>query len=111
MFLGTSKKCNSPKHSRSSERAGSLSLRRAVDCGGDGGHRVKGEGQVPSEGNIHSSHNWLSYVPSLDNIFVFQLGNPCFYSREEDLWQGFLSSSSPLEDRTSSPTVNVHFVP
>ncbi|XP_040192762.1 E3 ubiquitin-protein ligase TRIM37 isoform X2 [Rana temporaria] len=46
----TSKKCNSPKHSRSSERAGSLSLRRAVDCGGDGGHRVKGEGQVPSEG-------------------------------------------------------------
>ncbi|XP_072272647.1 E3 ubiquitin-protein ligase TRIM37 isoform X2 [Pyxicephalus adspersus] len=45
----TSKKCNSPKHSRSSERAGSLSLRRAVDCG-DGGHRVKGEGQVSSEG-------------------------------------------------------------
>ncbi|XP_073471268.1 E3 ubiquitin-protein ligase TRIM37 isoform X2 [Aquarana catesbeiana] len=46
----TSKKCNSPKHSRSGERAGSLSLRRAVDCGGEGGHRVKGEGQVPSEG-------------------------------------------------------------
>ncbi|XP_018417229.1 PREDICTED: E3 ubiquitin-protein ligase TRIM37 [Nanorana parkeri] len=44
-----SKKCNSPRHSRSSERAGSLSLRRAVDCG-DSGHRVKGEGQVPSEG-------------------------------------------------------------
>ncbi|CAI9612098.1 unnamed protein product [Staurois parvus] len=45
----TSKKCNSPKHSRSSERAGSLSLRRALDCG-DSVHRVKGEGQVPSEG-------------------------------------------------------------
>ncbi|KAM5182078.1 E3 ubiquitin-protein ligase TRIM37 isoform 3-T3 [Mantella aurantiaca] len=45
----TSKKCNSPKHSRSSERAGSLSLRRAVDCG-DSGHRVKVESQVPTEG-------------------------------------------------------------
>ncbi|XP_063809978.1 E3 ubiquitin-protein ligase TRIM37 isoform X3 [Pseudophryne corroboree] len=44
----TSKKCNSPKHSRSDERAGSLSLRRAVDCGD--GHRVKGECQAPLEG-------------------------------------------------------------
>ncbi|XP_068124742.1 E3 ubiquitin-protein ligase TRIM37 isoform X4 [Hyperolius riggenbachi] len=45
----TSKKCNSPKHSRSSERSASLSLRRAVDCV-DTGHRVKGEGQSSSEG-------------------------------------------------------------
>ncbi|KAM8975914.1 E3 ubiquitin-protein ligase TRIM37 isoform 2-T2 [Pelodytes ibericus] len=45
----TGKKSNSPKHSRSRERAGSLSLRRAVDCV-DGSHRVKGECPGPSEG-------------------------------------------------------------
>ncbi|KAM4796793.1 E3 ubiquitin-protein ligase TRIM37 isoform 2-T2 [Rhinophrynus dorsalis] len=56
MRNSTSKKSNSPKHSRSSERAGSLSLRRAVDCG-DGIHRVKGECQVPSEGCSSGTKN------------------------------------------------------
>uniref|UniRef100_A0A8C5LSQ6 E3 ubiquitin-protein ligase TRIM37 n=1 Tax=Leptobrachium leishanense TaxID=445787 RepID=A0A8C5LSQ6_9ANUR len=52
----TSKKANSPKHSRSSERTGSLSLRRAVDCG-DGSHCGKGECQVSSEGCSSVSKN------------------------------------------------------
>ncbi|KAG8587641.1 hypothetical protein GDO81_005738 [Engystomops pustulosus] len=55
----TTKKCNSPKHSRNSERTGSLSLRRAVD-NGDNNHRSKGECQAPSEvcsGNKNSSRH------------------------------------------------------
>ncbi|KAM9320069.1 E3 ubiquitin-protein ligase TRIM37 [Gastrophryne carolinensis] len=45
----SNKKSNSPKHSRSTERAGSLSLRRAVDSV-ESGHRVKGDCQATSEG-------------------------------------------------------------
>ncbi|XP_066431929.1 E3 ubiquitin-protein ligase TRIM37 isoform X2 [Eleutherodactylus coqui] len=52
----TTKKCNSPKHSRTGERTGSLSLRRAVD-NGDSSHRAKGECQAPSEACSSSAKN------------------------------------------------------
>ncbi|XP_077152450.1 E3 ubiquitin-protein ligase TRIM37 isoform X1 [Ranitomeya variabilis] len=52
----STKKCNSPKHSRTSERAGSLSLRRAVD-NGDTNHRAKGDTQVSSEACNNSNKN------------------------------------------------------
>ncbi|XP_053310844.1 E3 ubiquitin-protein ligase TRIM37 [Spea bombifrons] len=52
----TGKRSNSPKHSRSGDRAGSLSLRRAVDCN-DGSHRAKGECQTASEGCSGGSKN------------------------------------------------------
>ncbi|XP_044140858.1 E3 ubiquitin-protein ligase TRIM37 isoform X1 [Bufo gargarizans] len=52
----STKKCNSPKHSRTNERAGSLSLRRAVD-NGDSSHRAKGECQAPSEACGTSAKN------------------------------------------------------
>ncbi|XP_075709062.1 E3 ubiquitin-protein ligase TRIM37 isoform X2 [Rhinoderma darwinii] len=52
----TTKKCHSPKHSRTGERAGSLSLRRAVD-NGDSNHRVKGECPVPSDACNNSAKN------------------------------------------------------
>ncbi|KAG8451749.1 hypothetical protein GDO86_003806 [Hymenochirus boettgeri] len=45
----SNKKSNSPKHSRSGEKAGTLSLRRAMECG-DGSHRIKVESQAISEG-------------------------------------------------------------
>ncbi|CAH2222636.1 E3 ubiquitin- ligase TRIM37 [Pelobates cultripes] len=52
----TAKKTNSTKHSRSGERAGSLSLRRAVDCG-DCSHCVKEECPASSEGCSSGSKN------------------------------------------------------
>ncbi|OCT95037.1 E3 ubiquitin-protein ligase TRIM37 isoform X1 [Xenopus laevis] len=45
----SSKKSNSPKHSRSGDKAGALSLRRAMECG-EGSHRVKAESQATLEG-------------------------------------------------------------
>ncbi|XP_053563361.1 E3 ubiquitin-protein ligase TRIM37 [Bombina bombina] len=52
----TNKKSISPKHARTGGGAGSLSLRRAVDCG-ESNHRIKGECQVPSESCSNSTKN------------------------------------------------------
>lgn len=76
IFAAASKKSNSPKPVRSGA-AGSLSLRRAMDCG-ESSLRLKGEGQT-SEGK--QGHLYLGYVMRLciccTKAFqkIFLLGN------------------------------------
>lgn len=96
-FTATNKKTHPSKASRAGA-PGSLSLRRAMNCG-DGSLRSKGDCQVSSEDINRATGSQTTISVWCQRMYMFKFGTTKFphcFNRNLSLWQGWSPDSPAL---------------